>query len=258
MRHITKNDPQNGGGYYPWVDATDNVITMQRNKPFDGWILKTINPGDDCFYVEGDYQTGTRTDLTSDAITAQFEAPADSVFYSSNSTSNNANIKSIVQWPKGITSLGSYCFYKCSGLTSITIPDGMTQLGDYCFNNCSGLTSITIPDGVTSLGNYCFLRCSSLTSIDLPAGLTSLSYRCFYNCSSLTFITIPGSVAYLGGSCFSYCSGLTSITFNGITEPTNGYNAFYNTPDSLVIHVPSNYQGDTFVGRTVTKDLPAV
>ena len=32
-----------------------------------------------------------------------------------------------------VTELGAKCFYKCTGLTSVTIPSSVTSLGDYCF-----------------------------------------------------------------------------------------------------------------------------
>ena len=51
----------------------------------------------------------------------------------------------------GVTSIGSYAFYGCSGLTSVTIPNGVTSIGSWAFSGCSGLTSVTIPDSVTSL-----------------------------------------------------------------------------------------------------------
>ena len=58
-----------------------------------------------------------------------------------------------------VTSLGDYCFYKCSSLTSINIPSSVTSLGGSCFEECSSLTSINIPSSVTSLGEGCFLSC---------------------------------------------------------------------------------------------------
>ena len=49
---------------------------------------------------------------------------------------------------EGVTSIGSYAFYKCTGLTSVTIPDSVTSIGDYAFYYCTGLTSINIPYSV--------------------------------------------------------------------------------------------------------------
>ena len=40
-----------------------------------------------------------------------------------------------------VTELGAKCFYKCTGLTSVTIPSSVTSLGDYCFMNCLWLFS---------------------------------------------------------------------------------------------------------------------
>ena len=42
-----------------------------------------------------------------------------------------------------VTSIGEYAFYKCSGLTSVTIPNSVTSIGDYAFYECSALTSVT-------------------------------------------------------------------------------------------------------------------
>ena len=55
-----------------------------------------------------------------------------------------------------VTSIGWEAFFRCSGLTSITIPNSVTSIGDYAFGYCSGLTSITIPNSVTSIGDYAF------------------------------------------------------------------------------------------------------
>lgn len=71
-----------------------------------------------------------------------------------------------------ITKIGSYAFFDCTGLTSVTIPNSVTSIGYRAFGNCSGLTSITIPDGVTSIGEYAFEGCSS--SLYVNKGTSSM------------------------------------------------------------------------------------
>lgn len=64
-----------------------------------------------------------------------------------------------------VTSIGSYAFYRCSGLSSITIPECVTSIGEYAFYGCSSLTTITIPEGVTSIGREAFVSCSQLREV---------------------------------------------------------------------------------------------
>ena len=157
----------------------------------------------------------------------------------------------------GVTSIGYYAFFECTGLTSITIPDSVTSIGNYAFSGCKGLTSITIPDGVTSIGGA-FFDCSALESITVSKGntvyhsngncliktasktliagcknsvipvdgsVTSIGDYAFEYCSGLTSITIPNGVTSIGGSAFSGCKGLVSIIIpDGVTSI--GYSAF--------------------------------
>ncbi len=82
--------------------------------------------------------------------------------YSHNLYINDVEVKDLVI-PNGVTSIGSYAFEGCSGLTSITIPNSVTSIGEYAFDGCSGLTSITIPNSVTSIGYGAFAKCSGVT-----------------------------------------------------------------------------------------------
>ena len=137
-----------------------------------------------------------------------------------------------------VTELGAKCFYKCTGLTSVTIPSSVTSLGDYCFSSCSSLTSVTIPSSVTSIGSYCFAYCSLLSVITIPSSVTSLPDDCFL-ISGLTSITIPSSVTSLGDFCFSGCSSLKSIDIpESVTSL--GWGCFCNCTGLTSITIPSS------------------
>ncbi|MBP3413771.1 MAG: leucine-rich repeat domain-containing protein, partial [Clostridia bacterium] len=129
-----------------------------------------------------------------------------------------SNIKKAVI-KNGVTSIGSYAFYGCSKLTSITISNSVASIENHTFSGCSSLTNISIPNGVTSIGESAFYGCSSLTSISIPSGVTSIGGSAFWCCSSLTSITIPSGVTSIGSYAFSGCSSLTSITIpSGVTS----------------------------------------
>ena len=128
-----------------------------------------------------------------------------------------------------VTSIGSYAFYNCRSLTSVTIPNSVTSIGDRAFYYCSGLTSVTIPNSVTSIDWNAFAFCSGLTSVTIPNSVTSIGNSAFSGCSGLTSITIPNSVTSIGDGAFSGCSGLTSVTIpESVTSIGSG--AFWSTP----------------------------
>ena len=145
---------------------------------------------------------------------------------------------------ESVTSIGSYAFCGCSSLTSINIPNSVTSIGSFAFHNCSKLTSINIPNGVTSIGDGAFSWCSGLTSITIPEGVTSIGNDAFSDCSKLTSITIPNSVTSIGNGAFAYCSKLTSITIPESVTSIGSY-AFEYCSSLTSINIPN---GVTSIG----------
>ena len=131
---------------------------------------------------------------------------------------NGEEVKDLVI-PNSVTSIDSYAFSGCSGLTTVTIPNSVTSISEQAFSNCSGLIVVTIPNSVTFIGNAAFANCSGLTSVIIPNSVTSIGSSVFSGCSGLTSVTIPNNVTFISNYAFMDCSGLTSVSIpNSVTS----------------------------------------
>lgn len=146
----------------------------------------------------------------------------------------------------GITHIGTWTFYGCRKLTSITIPDSVTRIGQGAFCYC-GFTNITIPDSVTSIGDYAFGRCESLESIKIPTNLTSIPGRLCEYCYNLTSVEIPDSVTSIGYTAFDGCKSLVNIVIPS-TVTSIGHNAFRRCDSLIQIENDIQYVGEWLVG----------
>ena len=118
---------------------------------------------------------------------------------------------------ENVKTITNNAFYKCDGITSVTIPGSVTSIKDGAFGACSGLTSVSIGNGVTSIGSA-FGGCSGLTSVIIPDSVINIGDYAFRGCSGLTSVSIGNGVTSIGRYAFYNCGGITSITFNGTIE----------------------------------------
>ena len=135
-------------------------------------------------------------------------------------------------------SIGSYAFYDCRGLTSITISDSVLSIGVSAFEYCWGLTSITIPNSVLSIGNYAFWGCSGLANVTIPDSVTSIGDWAFEGCSSLDTVYYTGTEAeWAKISIDDYNNYLTSATryYYSETEPTADGNYWHYDENGKVV-----------------------
>ena len=148
----------------------------------------------------------------------------------------------------GVTSIGNYAFYNCSGLTSLTIPDSVTRIGEYAFANCSSLISLAIPYGVTSIEEGTFVYCDSLRSVTIPDSVNYIGCFAFEYCYCLTSMVIPDSVILVNDRAFYRCSRLTSVT---IYNPEMRFESmvFSGHSPRLVIYGSSGSEVEAYASR---------
>ncbi len=90
---------------------------------------------------------------------------------------NNKKIKSVII-RKGITSIPTKAFYKCSNLSKVTIAGTVKTIGNNAFAG-TGIKSLKIPKKVTKIGYNALGNCEKLTKITLPGNFTMKGEKSF-------------------------------------------------------------------------------
>lgn len=145
---------------------------------------------------------------------------------------NNSLVKKLTV-PDGITEIGDYALYNCTGITEIKIPSSVTKIGAGAFSGCSGLNKITLPDSVTCIEDRAFYGCSALTDIKIPNNVTSIGNEIFYSANKLNY-TEYGNAYYIGNDVNPYLilvkakdKNITSVQIHSDTKFIHS-SAFYN------------------------------
>ncbi|EDR25214.1 hypothetical protein, conserved, partial [Entamoeba dispar SAW760] len=201
------------------------------------------------------------------------------------------NIEEIIT-EEGVTYIGEDSFSNCKFLTKMLFPlhNNIISIGDYAFESCTSLTKVNIGNSVSTIGEYAFYNCMSLTSIDvdtsnpsyssldvvlynkdktlliqypignsrtsysIPPSVTVIGESAFSHCISLTSINIPDSVIEIDDFAFESCITLTCVSYEGTKEITNIGKEIFGFSSINSIHVPDNYEKDTFANYKIIKD----
>ena len=157
--------------------------------------------------------------------------------------------------PNGLVYVGKIA-YKFKGEmpenTSLEIKNGTIGIADYAFWRCNGLTSITIPASVRNIGEEAFYECKKLTNVTIPDGVMKIGSAAFRFCEKLTSVTIPKSVTKIGEIVFEGCVSINSIDVdeeNAYYDSRNGCNAIIETKTNTLIKGCKN----TVIDNSITK-----
>ena len=140
----------------------------------------------------------------------------------------------------GVTSIGSYSFFYCEGITQITIPDSVISIGFEAFSGCTSLADITIPNSVLSIGEGAFQGCSNLRNIHIPNSVTSIGGDAFYNTAD--YNNQPNGVVYIDAWAVGYKGDMSANANIKLKDGTIGIAdyVFDEQEDLKVITIPNS------------------
>ena len=110
-----------------------------------------------------------------------------------------------------VTAIGKSAFWKCHGLTRVTLPNTIKSIGDYAFVECYGLHEIDLPSSLTEIGAYAFYLCFNISSVAIPDSVTVIKQNAFDACSAVKTLTIGKSVTTIDNSALNFVQPNTLI-----------------------------------------------
>lgn len=116
----------------------------------------------------------------------------------------------IVCLPYGMTDIGSYAVNNPSVIVA-QIPNSVTSLGTYVFSGCHGLSCLIIPSSVTTIGANCFQNCYGLGAIHFKSATppTVANSNAFANLPTDCKIYVPSGSLSAYTSATNYPSSST-------------------------------------------------
>ncbi len=226
-----------------------NATVMQNLKEYNGVF----------------YNVGTKGNGISLTVDTNVLKVPNYLFNPANDAACSPNVTSVTFKDDCVcTHIGSYAFYACNEIESITFGKKIIAISNNAFENCVAITSITLPETLTSIDASAFKGCSAITTVtfDGVSKLNTIGTSAFMNCSSLTSIVIPAPVTKISSSAFSGCIAMTNVTFKGTNVASIGDSAFEGCADLTAIDVPVNVKtigSSAFKGckKIATVTLPA-
>ena len=146
-----------------------------------------------------------------------------------------------ISWNDGITAIGNYALYGCTGLTAIKLPASLQTVGNYAFYNVR-LSVLELPQSVVSIGTYALYGSGLRTLLVPSASLVSLGSNALDNAHTALKIYVTDSLLSSYKSSWSaYASRIYSfncIRENGMAIDGSAFLQYFG--DEAEIALPAN------------------
>lgn len=153
------------------------------------------------------------------------------------------------------------CVYRCqkSASGTVTIPaqwNGLpvTSIHSYAFDNCSGVTKIILPDSIKTIESFAFCSCGML-EISIPASVSTIGASAFYGCKALKKLALPEGLKTISRQLFTY-SGVQAVYIPASVTSIDAY-AAYDHSDAKTPLKAVFYGGTEAQWETLKKSIAA-
>ncbi len=161
---------------------------------------------------------------------------------------NKSSLKSFI-YPSKISSIGSYAFKNCSGLSGVlNIPTTVISLKLGAFDNCTNITSVIIPNSVQIIEGCAFIRCSGLVgTLSIPKSVVWIGAYAFKNTGNSDFMVDPEN---------QYFSSVNGVLFDKnqtrlVKYPTNKIGTYIIPNTVTTIGISAFASCDNLIGEVV-------
>ncbi len=146
---------------------------------------------------------------------------------------NTDDIKE-VYFSNQITSIGSYLFYFCQGITAIEIPDSVKTIGNNAFVGCTNIKTLVLHEGLVSIGNEAFDN-TGIKELHLPASVKYIGEDAFSSTNLEGELIIPSNVEFLGKGFAGYTNiSILTVESNNRIYHSNG-NCIIETATKTIV-----------------------
>ena len=199
-------------------DTTSRVLLSNGDGTYTTYPTNYIIVGSDTkFSVSTELNFKSLNDATDNkydykySSVVRMEIPSGYVSFEDRALRSDKGFTSMLtcKVPEGVTTFGSYMFYKNVVIIEIELPNSLTSTGLECCSNATSLKKVSIGSN-TEISSQSFISCTSLENVILSEGIKTIKDKAFYKTSSLANINLPSTLTSIGDYAF-FNSGLTSI-----------------------------------------------